>query len=281
MPEGDTIYQTAVRLRVFAGQRIVAADAPRDPLDLSALDDGRLLSVESRGKHLLMPIGKCVARASDVNGDDSTQETAVVHSHMGMTGSWLVRSANESFPKPRTAAALILAFESNGIAACFTPATLEILRPADVQRHEVLRHLGADLLAEEFDLPSVVSRLRALQGHTVGEALLKQTAVCGIGNVYKSEILFLSQTSPFTRVSALSVEKLEQILQIARELLVRNRLNVRRRTRWGRDGPALWVYRRQSDRCLKCGETICMRRQGDLGRSTYWCPRCQPESTKT
>jgi endonuclease-8 len=110
----------------------------------------------------------------------------------------------------------------------------------------------------------------------IGEAVMNQTVVCGIGNVYKSEMLFLARVSPFVTVGQLSDECLQQLVQTARRLMKKNLEGYPRRTRIGRDGNRVWVYRRSGQPCFVCGTRIKSTRQGDLGRSTFWCSGCQP-----
>ena len=135
--------------------------------------------------------------------------------------------------------------------------------------------LGPDLLSPGFDRAEARRRLRACAELPIGVALLRQSAVAGIGNVYKSEILFLCQTSPHRRVRVLSDEDLDRLLDKAIELLRRNREGYPRVTRSPRRGQNLWVYGRSGRPCAECGRTMRMQRQGLAGRSTYWCPRCQ------
>jgi endonuclease VIII len=104
---------------------------------------------------------------------------------------------------------------------------------------------------------------------------MNQTIVSGVGNVYKSEVLFLEQLNPFARVEDLTDEVLLRVVRRGAELMRRNVQGGARTTRFGLDGHRLWVYGRSGKPCLKCGTTLQMRRQGDLGRSTYWCPACQ------
>ena len=158
---------------------------------------------------------------------------------------------------------------------CFTPKILEYLSETRLRRHSWLARLGPDILAEEFDEEEVLRRLRAVALAPIGEAVLDQTAVCGIGNVYKSEILFLEGIDPFARVSTLDEERARRLLRECRRLMRRNLEGYPRRTRLGRDGARQWVYRRSGEGCSKCGTKVRMRRQGDLGRSTYYCPECQ------
>jgi endonuclease VIII len=259
MPEGDTIYRTAVQLRsVLAGQTICEATSQVGGPDPHSLVGRRVEAIEARGKHLLIHL------------DDGQ----AIHSHMGMTGSWHVYRSDQAWLKPARRAHLVLHLPA-AVCVCFTPKTLEILTAHGVRRHPYLSRLGPDLLSERFGVQDVVQRLRQRSDLPVGEAVMDQTLVCGIGNVYKSELLFLQRLDPFCRVGDLSDSQLEQLVQSARQLMRRNLQGSRRTTRFGRDGQRLWVYGRSGEKCLQCGSIIRMRRQGGLGRSTYWCPTCQ------
>ncbi|QDU62853.1 Formamidopyrimidine-DNA glycosylase [Planctomycetes bacterium Pan216] len=261
MPEGDTIFRTAVRLRsVLVGKRIEAASSQgRRQVDAAPLLGGEIRDVEARGKHLLFAV--C---------DERT-----IHSHMGMTGSWHLYRPGERWSKPVPRAALVL--EVGGIVAvCFSPKTLEILSRDGLRRHRHLWKLGPDLLATRFDEREALLRFRLHERRPIGEILLDQRVVCGIGNVYKSEALFLMRRSPFDPTGSLSDEELGQLLARTRDLMRRNLVGFKRQTRFGRDGDRVWVYGRVGKPCLECGTMIQMRRQGELGRSTYWCPACQP-----
>jgi endonuclease-8 len=193
-----------------------------------------------------------------------------------MDGSWHVYPLDERWPGRvgRRKPELVLQL-ARSVCVCFEPKTLELLSENDIRRHRYLTRLGPDLLAERFDRDEALRRLRARPQLPIGEAVMNQTLVCGIGNVYKSEILFLERISPFIALDQLSDEQLTRLLERARRLMRRNLEDPRRSTRFGRDGPRLWVYGRVSDRCLVCGAMICTRRQGDLGRITFWCPSCQ------
>jgi endonuclease-8 len=130
-------------------------------------------------------------------------------------------------------------------------------------------------LSGSVDDQEVLRRFRVFDGSPIGEALMNQTIVSGIGNVYKSEILFLNRVSPFATVATLTDERILALIARASELMARNVSGYRRQTRFGRDGGRLWVYGRHGKPCYECGEHIRIRRQGDLGRTTYWCPVCQ------
>lgn len=259
MPEGDTIFRTAVNLRAaIEGAVVTQADSRRTDLSDAGLSELKLESVEARGKHLLM-------RFSDER---------VLHSHMGMTGAWHLYHAGEPWKKPTRRAEIVLTFDRI-VAVCFSPKLMELLSPTAFRRHRYLQSLGPDLLAANVNESEVIRRFRVHNQSPVGEVIMNQTVACGIGNVYKSEVLFLTQVDPFSRVQRLDDDQLLNCIQTARGLMRRNLEGYPRRTRFRGDAHRLWVYDRSGKPCYVCGELIQMRRQGDLGRSTYWCEECQ------
>ncbi|MAT68811.1 MAG: hypothetical protein CMJ58_04740 [Planctomycetaceae bacterium] len=261
MPEGDTIYRSAVQLRKALDGRTVDDARVWDRLrgsKLAHLAGRTIAGVEARGKHLLMHLA----------------DGGAIHSHMGMTGSWHLYPQGEPWQKPAKNAALVLTV-GNVLAVCFTPKTLEYLSPDALRRHVHLNNLGPDLLAGEFAMTEALARLRTAPTTPLGEAVMNQRLVSGIGNVYKSEVLFLRQLDPFAPVAAFNQEELQAMLAEARRHMLRNLDGRPRTTRVG-PGGRLWVYGRRGKPCFKCNSAIEMRRQGEAGRSTYWCPACQP-----
>ena len=152
---------------------------------------------------------------------------------------------------------------------------VELLRAGGAARHPQLRALGPDLLKADFDPDEAKRRLRARGDQTIGEALMAQAALAGIGNVYKSEVLFLLKTSPFARVDALSDATIDALVAKARELMAQNLEGKPRTTRNALSGDRTWVYGRSGMPCYLCRTLVKMRRQGLAGRSTYYCPVCQ------
>ncbi|MCH5373990.1 MAG: formamidopyrimidine DNA glycosylase, partial [Planctomycetes bacterium] len=161
------------------------------------------------------------------------------------------------------------------VCVCFFPKTLELLSETRLRRHPYLSRLGPDLLAETSDDDEILRRFRLHQRRAIGEAVMDQTIVCGIGNVYKSEVLFLCHLDPFLPVHHFSDDQLRGLIHRSRQLMSKNLQGYPRRTRFGLDGNRVWVYGRAGKPCLVCGARIQIRRQGDLGRTTYWCPTCQ------
>ena len=266
MPERDTIARTAAVLReALVGRRVTAARAqprpgiPRVPR-MEQVIGTRVERVESRGKHLLI-------------GFDNGM---TLRTHLRMTGSWHRYRPDEPWRRPEREATVILE-TPEATAVCFNAPTAELLTPTELTRHFRLNALGPDLLATDFEPDVAVARLRARPAAEIANALLDQEALAGIGNVYKSEVLFLERTNPWTDVSALPDERLHAIVATVRRLM---RANLRGGTRvtTGRrqPGAGLWVYGRAGRPCRRCGTLIRAARQGELARTTYWCPRCQP-----
>ena len=263
MPEGDTIQFAAKRLSaVLAERTIIQAASPRGDLAPAALIGNRILTLEARGKHLIL-------RAEHGLG---------VHSHLGMTGSWRIAGAR-GFSKPEARASLIIETAA-GRVACFFPKLLRLATESELKRDPWLAALGPDLLGDVWDQATVAECVRRLTERCaapLGVAIMDQRCVAGIGNVYKSELLFVSGLNPLDPVSNFTPVELSELLRKARRRLARNVGGGPRRTRWGWDGRRHWVYRRGGECCMRCGDKVRMQRQGDLGRSTYWCPTCQPQ----
>ncbi|MEN1681799.1 MAG: DNA-formamidopyrimidine glycosylase family protein [Planctomycetota bacterium] len=264
MPEGDTLYRIANQLRpVLAGQIITAAEAwrPRSgpAIDAPSLVGRRVESVEAVGKHLMIAF----------------DDRRVLHSHLGMTGSWHTYLVGEDWRKPAHRAGIWLATATH-VVVNFSPKLLELKSAAELRGDRYLRRLGPDLMLPTVNPADALPRLRRHNAAPIGEAVMNQTLVAGIGNVYKSETLFLTKLDPWRAVASIGDEALLAYLQMTHKLMRRNRGSGWRTTRFAATGPRLWVYGRRGDACLVCGGVIHMRRQGDAARSTYWCPACQP-----
>lgn len=287
MPEGDTIHRAAAKLRpVLEGQRIVSCECALASVDEWQLVGRTVARVEARGKHLLIhcaplvPVDKPDLRRTE-------QLTVAIWSHMGMTGSWRVYPA----PPPALGHLAIALHTETHVVACFRPEILKLLGPRGLLRNPMLAQLGPDLLDPGADLDEAVQRLRMLGDVALGDAIMRQSAVAGIGNVWKSELLFLAHLDPFAPITALDPAILRSLLERARELMRRTvEHGGPRRTRFAKQpmhrrgpettGERLWVYDRSGRPCHVCGTVIAMRRQGALARSTYYCPRCQGSPTQ-
>lgn len=260
MPEGDTLFRIAQRVdAALAGETVVSIEAADPALDVALLVDTRLNYAQSRGKHLLLGFanGYCV------------------HSHLGMTGSWHVYATGEAWRKPARQARLQLRFPS-AVLVGFNLPRLKIESQVRAERDPLIASLGPDLLADDFALEMAVSRLRQHPALAVGEAIMDQRLVAGVGNVYKSELLFLGGLHPTTPLGNISDEQLTEFLASGRRSMQRNLTVARRRFRHTTYGGRLWVYRRAGRPCYRCGTTIAMLRQGEAIRSSYFCPTCQP-----
>jgi len=266
MPEGDTIFRTAEVLRAaLENRRILRARAQPQPglrrvPDLGRLIGATVVTVEARGKHLLIGLD---------NG-------LTLRSHLRMSGSWHRYRPGERWRLPARHASAVLE-TAEAVAVAFNTPVVELLTDADLRRSRSLLQLGPDLLARSFDADEALRRLRELDSEEIGNALLDQRAVAGIGNVYKSEVAFVERLDPWAMVRAFDDAELLAALRTARRLLQANvRGGSRVTTGSPGRGQGLWVYGRAGRPCRRCGTPIRVRRQGDLARLTYWCPHCQP-----
>jgi endonuclease-8 len=256
VPEGDTILRTARTLRAWLdGRTITAARSPVLGARAERLVGRRVTAVEARGKHLLVRL------------DDDTS----VHTHMRMTGSWHVYSEGERWRRPESQARLVLSVEGGHVAVCFNAPVVELLSTADELLHPSLRGLGPDVLVTPLDVDGIRRRARALSpGTPIGDVLLDQRVVSGIGNIYRCDALFVGRVNPATPVGDLDDAVLDALVSTAAELL-------RASVDGARHEP--YVHRRTNRPCRRCGAPIRARRQGADARTSYWCPRCQPEVT--
>lgn len=279
MPEGDTIHKTARTLaKLLAGRVIEGCECERAAADDWAVAGRLVEGVEARGKNLLIHCAPLCEAPEDRQAREGPELPLAIYTHMGMKGAWHSYRPGEAWQRPARQAAIVLHTKARALP-CFAPEALEFLGPRGLLRHRVLASLGPDLLDPKADLDLAVERLRALgPGVELGDAIMRQQAVAGIGNVYKSELLFLAGLDPFAPVTALNPAELRALLERARELMARNlELPGKRRTRFSARDPRgrFWVYERSGRPCRRCGELVTMRRQGALARSTYSCPRCQ------
>lgn len=250
MAEGDTILRLARRLEpALAGQRLaVSAPNPRGrAAGVERLDGLTLESAEARGKHLLLHFGPLV-----------------LHSHLGMSGGWHLYPRNAAWRRPRSSAWAVLSGGSQE-AVQFGGPTLRLLTAERVRRDPQLSGLGPDVLAADFDPEVLAAALRAQPSRTIGDALLDQRLLAGIGNIFKSEACFAARVDPWSPIGSLSDEQLVAVLRAGRE-------QMQEAVESGRKTFA--VYRRRGP-CPVCGGRVASRGQGDANRTTYWCPRCQ------
>ncbi|MBT2387485.1 DNA-formamidopyrimidine glycosylase family protein [Streptomyces sp. ISL-11] len=263
MPEGDTVWRTAHRLhRALAGEPLTLSDLRVPKLATVDLTGRHVTEVVPRGKHLL----------TRIEGGLS------LHSHLQMDGSWRVYAPGEPWRGgPQHQIRAVLANASYAAVGYRLPV-LDLLRTAD--ESTVVGHLGPDLLGPDWDPDEALRRLLADPARPVGEALLDQRNLAGVGNVYKSELCFMLRVSPWLPVSELPAP--ERLPALAKKLLEVNKARPARITTADtRADHHLWVYGRASRPCRRCGTTVRVADQGRTGqeRPTYWCPRCQPGPT--
>ena len=252
MPEGDTIHRIARRINLaLAGREIDLAEAPspRSPLHRRAgeLRGRKLERAEAHGKHLLV----------EFSGG------SVLHSHLGMNGRWRVSVEGEPIARGSW-----IAVGSGGRAATQTGGKLlRLVSRSRARNDPALAQLGPDPLRAGFDPQRAGERLRRMAaGRDVGEALLDQAVVAGVGNAIKSEAFFCARIDPTRSVDSLGAEEATRLL-VETQRIMRISVESGRRPHW--------VYRGERKRCPRCGERIAVRMQGDASRATYWCPRCQ------
>ena len=169
------------------------------------------------------------------------------------------------------------------VAVGFSIPVAEVLATNHESRNRSLQRLGDDLLSDQFDLNEAVERLRRMASSRLDDALLDQSVMAGVGNVYKSEVLFLAGLSPARKVGELDDTDLERLVRLSRDLLRRNvaadasRPGTRRTTRSMNPKERLWVYGRATRPCRQCGTPLRRELTGRDVRVTYWCPSCQPD----
>lgn len=255
MPEGDIAWLTAQRLHTaLAGRPLTRCEFRVPRLATTDLRGRTVLEALARGKHLLIRI----------------EGGLTLHTHLRMDGSWRLRRTTA--PPPRDYRIRVVLANAEWRALGYSLGVVELLRTAEEDR--VVGHLGPDLLGPDWDLEEAVRRLREEPERTIGEALLDQRRLAGIGNLYKCEVLFLRGVWPWTPVR--DVPDLEGLVTLARRLLETNR------ARWSqsitgsmRDGGTTYVHGRRGRPCRRCGTAVRTSGQGE--RITYWCPSCQPE----
>lgn len=258
MPEGDAVYRTAAKLRDALDGRVLTRSDFRVPRYATADLSGRtVLTTMSRGKHLL----------TRVEGD------LTVHTHLRMDGSWRIVPPGRR-PPPGDQVRLILAnaeWQAMGVKL----GMVDLVKTAEEDR--VVGHLGPDLLGADWDPQEAARRLRAEPARTIGEALLDQRNLAGIGTIYRAETLFLRGVWPWREVG--EIEDLDGLVSLAQRLLDANKDHAATVTTGDRrPGNQTWVYGRAGRPCRRCGTRI---NRGEMGaqpqeRLILWCDGCQP-----
>jgi endonuclease-8 len=274
MPEGDTIFRSARALhRALAGQTINLFETAYAPLasvnDQSPVAGRTVEEVESRGKWLLIHF----------SGD------LILTTHMLMSGSWHIYRVGERWMRARSHMRIVLG-TADLVAVAFDVPVARFHTARTLERFAGVAGLGPDLLGKQFAADEAATKLCEHGDEEVGNVLLNQRVMAGIGNVFKSEICFACGVQPFRKIATLTPQEIDCLLATARRFLTANVADDARdgivtytggRRTTGSSNPAarFWVYHRSGEECRRCGTTILMRKQGIGARSTFWCPDCQ------
>jgi endonuclease VIII len=274
VPEGDTIFRSARALQqALAGNAVTHFETAY--AHLSSVNDqspvaGRTIErVESRGKWLLIHF----------SGD------LILATHMLMSGSWHIYRTAERWRRSRTHMRVVLG-TAEFVAVGFNVPVARFYTSRTLERFAGVAGLGPDVLSEGFARDDAETRIFEHADEEIGNVLLNQRVMAGIGNVFKSEICFACGVHPFRKVASLSRREVECLIDTARRYLAANIADGARdgivtytgsRCTTGSSNPAqrLWVYRRAGETCRRCGTNILTQKQGPGARSTYWCPDCQ------
>jgi endonuclease VIII len=266
MPEGDTIHRTAQTLRAaMRGKRVTKFESPLAQLvsvnDATPLVGRTIEDVRAIGKHLLI----------DFSGG------LHLRTHLRMNGSWHLYKTGE--PWKRGSFTLRILIETEDVVALgFSIPVAEFLDDRALGASRSLNALGPDLLAPEVSIEDVIERAAMQPERELGDLLLDQHVAAGVGNVFKSEVLFVRRLNPFDHTSQLTTDELRKLYETAMKQL---RLNVdsygggRKTTERVDPSARLYVYGRSGNPCRRCGTRIEYRKQGPDARGTYWCPTCQ------
>jgi endonuclease-8 len=276
VPEGDTIFRTARSLGRALGGKPVTVFRSTYPLLTRFNDDTPLAGqtverVEARGKWLLIHFSGGGTLAT----------------HMLMSGSWHIYRHGERWQQPRFNMRIVIE-NSDYIAVGFRVPVAEMHTAQSLARQTRIPCEQIDVLSADFNAAEAERRVQAHDSEEIADVLLHQGVLAGVGNVFKSEICFVTGINPFCKVSALRQDQLQASIAAAQRLVRANVLEDsgdtivtyggrRRRTTHESDpGASLWVYGRNGEPCRRCGEPIRRRIQGPDARVTFWCARCQP-----
>jgi len=275
VPEGDTIFRAAAAMhRALAGRVVTGFDTAFAHLarihDDTPLTGRTIDKCESAGKHLLIWFG----------GE------LILRTHMRMSGSWHLYRPGEAWQRPAHQMRVRIDTDT-WVAVAFNVPVAEFLRASDLPRNRALASLGPDFLAPVFDRDEALRRLAAAGPRPIAAALLDQRVVAGIGNVFKSEVLFLCGIHPDRPADMVTDAERASIVDTAVPLMRSNTgpgavaaivtyRGLRRTAGQARGADNLWVYGRAGKPCRRCGTPIESAKRGLEAGPTYWCPRCQP-----
>lgn len=276
MPEGDTIFRSARALGRALGGRVITGFRSTYPTLTRVHDDTPLTGqtveqVESRGKWLLMHFSS----------------GATLATHMLMSGSWHIYRPGERWQKPRSTARIVIE-NAEYHAIGFNVPVAEMHTGDTLARDRRFPQHENDLLSTEFDAGAALERIFQNADGEIGDVLLNQRVMAGVGNVFKSEACFVAGIHPFAKIGMLTRAEVQRVIRVAHRQLSANVLEDsgdtivtwrgagRRTTHRSNPTESLWVYGRNGEPCRKCGGRIRRRIQGFDARVTFWCPACQP-----
>jgi endonuclease VIII len=257
MPEGDTIAYAAVRIRPVLEGRVpdeILTPQPRHALDRwpSRLDGRAVVSVDTHGKHLFLRF----------EGD------LVLHSHLGMVGVWGVYGPGRRWGRSARRAWIVFRAGDQEVVE-FDGPLLELMTEGRTRFDQRLAALGPDVLADEFDFERFLARIRSDDPtRPLGDALLDQRNVAGIGNIWKAEGCWQAGIDPWRAVGSVDDAEVIAIIEATRPRMMRSATMGHREIK-----PQVYGFRGRP--CPRCGTRILARGQGDANRTTYWCPGCQ------
>jgi endonuclease-8 len=268
VPEGQVSHRNAVRFQeALAGRPVVRVEAPEPRLAgqriPERLEGDTVSGSEAVGKHHLLRF----------------ESGRTLHSHLMMHGVWRLLPASM---RPRPGGLFLALWTAGHVAALYRCPRVRLLEPGEPLPRD-LRAAGPDLLDAGVDPgeAAAAAMARLEPSRQVGEALLDQRVVAGVGNVYKSETCFLAGVDPWRPVGTLRPGEAAELGTTAARLMADDaRTGGAIRTfrpplapPWSHE--RTWVYGRAGRPCRRCGARIRARGQGDANRTTYWCPGCQ------
>jgi endonuclease-8 len=260
VPEGDTVWRSCRRLdEALAGQVLTRSEFRVPQLATTDLAGVQVLAVLSRGKHQLFRFD---------NG-------WTLHTHFRMEGTWRIFPSGRPWSGGQEFQIRAVLATAEHEAVGYRLPVVELVPTAE--EDGVVGHLGPDLLGTDWDLDEAVRRVLAQPDRTIGEALLDQRNLAGLGTLYRSELLFLQGLHPRTPVR--QVRDLRRVLQRGQQLLLANRWRTQQSTTGDlRRGRSHYVFERPGQPCRRCRTPILTEEFGPRGqeRRSYWCPRCQP-----
>lgn len=262
MPEGDALFRYANLLRPPLAGKIIRAARAQGPGPVPRVErivGATCTGVRAKGKNLLISFDNGLA----------------LRGHLRMYGSWHVYAPGENWSKSRRAARLVL--ETDGaVVVNFNAPVIELIEQRALEQHAPIAGLGPDLLDDGFDPEEALRRFRdpLLAGLTIGDAIMDQRIMAGVGNIWKHETLFRCGLNPWRTVVSIDEGELRRLVETARALL---RASVGKTNSLGLvHRPTMYVYKRTNQRCFRCGTRLRSAPQGNDVRRTTWCPRCQP-----